>query len=184
MTLRRMLIVDSKTLKARIIDYKTAFEMILNGIPIYGLVLPDEFMHTEDYSTSISLLDLSVEELSKYSGIYWVWYDEFAGIEADIIKGSEIPVRHAGHINFDFSVVLENVVIKNKSFQFNVWYNGYDYDICDIAIRGFYFSNKGELIVVSAGHGHGFEFKRIEEFVSKYDTTKCSKGRFMRKHLF
>lgn len=176
MTRNTMVVVNSKTLKYKVCDYETVYQMLLEGIEIKNIYVSSLF--TEKGTGD--KLSLSKECLLRHGGIY----KADVSPDADLFIGINEPVPVSRYIipDLDFSVTLDNVIIKLSRFQYYVWYKNRCYWIKDGGTAGFYFV--GDDLIVAHRLGTEVNSVPIDIYRRTIRRYECSRSQFMREYLF
>lgn len=177
LTKNTLTLVNSKTLNYKIIDYNTAYQMLLEGTEIKNIYVSSIFMEKETGNK----LSLSKECLLRHGGICKADVSEDTDTFIDADK--PIPISRNIIPDLDFSVTLNNVIIRHGIFECSVWYNNTFYLISEAGIAGFYFVSdtlmvSHRLAVVEV------DSVPIEWYRGIIRRHECSRSQFMREYLF
>lgn len=174
LTKNTLTLVNSKTLNYKIIDYNTAYQMLLEGTEIKNIYVSSIFMEKETGNK----LNLSKECLLRHGGICKADVSEDTDTFIDADK--PIPISRNIIPDLDFSVTLNNVIIRHGIFECSVWYNNTFYLLSEAGIAGFYLVSDAlmvshRLAVVEV------DSVPIEWYRGIIRRHECSRSQFMRE---
>ena len=173
-----MSVIDSKTLECKWLRYDTVYKMLLDGVKIENIFVNSLLVEKDNTGR----LSLSTECLRKHSGICKGKASNNVG-SLFIGKNEPIPISKCAVIDLDFSVTLENVIIKSTMFTYLVWYNNHQYALHKSGIAGFYLFGKN-LIVAEKAVNSSIEDIPIEVYDGSIRRSYCSRSQFMREYIF
>lgn len=176
LTKNTLTLVNSKTLNYKIIDYNTAYQMLLEGTEIKNIYVSSLFTEKETGNK----LNLSKECLLRHSGICKADVSE----DTDTFIGMDKPIPISRNIipDLDFSVTLDNVIIRLGMFEYYVWYNNQCYWLSEAGLAGFYFVTDN--LMVSHRLATEVNSVPIEWYRGIIRRYECSRSQFMREYLF
>ena len=176
MTRNTMFVVNSKTLEYKVCDYETVYQMLLEGIEIKNIYVSSLFTEKDTGDK----LSFSKECLLRHGGICKADVSEDANLF--IAMGEPVPVSRNIIPDLDFSVTLDNVIIKLSRFQYYVWYKNHCYWVNDGGTAGFYFV--GDDLMVAHRLGTEVNSVPIDVYRRTIRRYKCSRSQFMCEYLF
>ena len=177
LTRNTLTLVNSKTLNYKIIDYNTAYQMLLEGTEIKNIYVSSLFTEKETGDK----LSLSKECLLRHGGICKADVSEDTDTFIDTDK--HIPISINIKSDLDFSVTLDNVIIRHGVSECSVWHNNTFYLLRGAGIAGFYLVS--DTLIVS--HRLGVlevNPAPIEWYRRIIRRHRCSRSQFMREILF
>lgn len=175
LTRNTLTLVNSKTLNYKIIDYDTAYQMLLEETEIENIYVSSQFTEKETGNK----LSLSKECLLRHGGVCKADVSEDTDTFIDTDK--PIPISRNIISDLDFSVTLDNVIIRHGVSEYSVWYNNKFYMLSGAGIAGFYLVSNA--LMVSHRLVTGVESVPIEWYRRIIRGYECSRSQFMREIL-
>ena len=177
MTRDTMDVVNSKTLEYKVCDYETVYKMLLEGIEIKNIYVSSLF--TEKGTGD--KLSLSKECLLRHGGICKADVSE----DTDTFIDADKPIPIARNIipDLDFSVILDNVIIRHGMFEYYVWYNNKFYMLSEAGIAGFFLLSDTLMVSHRLGGIIEVNYVPIEWYRGIIRRYECSRSQFMREIL-
>lgn len=169
-------IVNSETLKMRLVSYEELYEMLLTEKHVGNV----EVHYCWADSDPEKVLDLSEESLRRHGGVRCEFgcssFTKYVG------ENEPIPIRVDVDESVDFSVEHEKVIIVSGDASCYFWYDGYAYEVKREELIGLYFEDeRGFMVAEDCGDVAHIP---ISDYKNYSNPIRCERKDFLRTILF